>query len=188
MRNACLQVAAAIFGVIASTCVYAITVVVPSNPLWTDTSIVLSQGTSVTVTASGTWSGYFGGSPVLLGPDGEVNGPVPSDEFFSGANKAELIGFIGTDPYQGHFGDGSFFPQSSGYLAIGSSASFIALKSGKFWLGFNDDAVSGGVGDNLGFVTANITAVPEAGSLLLLGWGLAALGGLAWKRQRTQSQ
>jgi hypothetical protein len=86
------------------------------------------------------------------------------DLFLYSANHGELIAYIGSDPYQGHWGDGSFFPQQTGYWAIGSSGQFTSNKNGELWLGFNDDAVSEVIGDNAGSVTADIT-VNEAWAL-----------------------
>jgi hypothetical protein len=90
-----------------------------------------------------------------------------------------LIGYIGADPYQGHWGDGSFFPQSTGYLYVGASDQFSSDKSGKLWLGMNDSAATGfnGAFDNSGSVTAQIsvTPVPEPSSFALILIAAAAL-------------
>src|SRR5205085_6122328 len=49
-----------------------------------------------------------------------------------------------------------FFPQTSGYVSIGSGQTFLAPADGALWLGFNDDAVGAITGDNSGQVLANI--------------------------------
>jgi hypothetical protein len=136
------------------------TVVVPSNPLWTDTGLDVNIGQDVTITASGSWTwGYY----PSFGPDGDAPWSDSSamDNFLYQANHGELIAYVGSDPTQGHMGDRSFFPQTTGYWAIGSSGQFTSDKSGKLWLGFNDDAVTGAVGDNSGTVTALITTTPS---------------------------
>jgi Abnormal spindle-like microcephaly-assoc'd, ASPM-SPD-2-Hydin len=78
-------------------------------------------------------------------------------EFFDIVGLGRLIGFVGTDPYQGQWGNGSFFPQTSGYVSVGSGQTFIAPYAGELWLGFSDDAVGFNVGDNSGQVMATIT-------------------------------
>jgi hypothetical protein len=133
----------------------ATTVTVPANPLWTDTRILVSAGATISITATGQW-GYAG--VLCCGPDGDPTWPDPTDQFFVGANKGELIAYIGVDPTQGHLVSGNtFFPQSTGYFAIGSAASFVAPASGELWLGINDDARTLVVFDNPGSLTATIT-------------------------------
>ncbi|HUI07740.1 MAG TPA: hypothetical protein VL486_12125, partial [Verrucomicrobiae bacterium] len=113
---------------------------VSSNPLWTDTTLSLQIGDSVTITASGSWQfDYVHGS---CGPDGMYVEENLYDRFYSGALQGALVAYVGPDPYQGHWGDESFFPQATGYWNIGSSAQFTSDKDGELWLGFNDDAVS----------------------------------------------
>ena len=143
-----------------------VTVTVPGHPLWTDTGITLTSGTSVVITASGTWA-FLG--RLCCGPDGDPHWPDPTDQFFSGANKGALIAYIGADPTQGHLvSGGTFFPQSTGYIAVGSSAALVAPTSGRLWLGINDDARSLNADDNQGSVTAEITVGPAAGDTLTL--------------------
>jgi hypothetical protein len=129
--------------------------VIPANPLWTSTGIVLTAGQTVQLTASGSWS--WGGG--FFGPDGDPNGPVHSDDFqhFDATDKGRLIAYVGADPYQGRWGDGGFFPQPSGYVSIGSLRTFTTTVSGTLWLGFNDGAVSGGASDNGGSVNVSIS-------------------------------
>jgi hypothetical protein len=154
----------------------ALTVVVPANPLWTDTLLSLTNGDIVTITASGSWAWD---STHWSGPDGDQGSPADGDEFLVGSvNKGSLLAFVGSDPYQSHWGDGSFFPQTSGYWNIGSSAQFTSDKTGELWLGFNDDAVSKNIYDNGGSVTALV--IPEPATICLLGLG--ALGLLRKRR------
>ena len=158
--------------------------VIPNIPLWTDTGLNLNNGDIVKISASGNWT-WEAGVSAYSGPDGTggtANNPVwPStDTFLSSANHGALIAYVGVDPYQGHWGDSSFFPQTSGYWNIGSSAQFTSNQNGKLWLGFNDDTVSEGVCDNAGSVTAQISVndsstVPEPCSLLLFGLSFLAL-------------
>lgn len=130
------------------------TVTVSANPLWADTGIILSPGSVISITATGSWTDGVG---TFFGPDGYA-GCCLNDEFehFDANDKGRLIAFIGPDPYQGHWGDGNFFPQPSGYISIGSARTFTATAYGKLWLGINDDATSKAVGDNSGSVTASI--------------------------------
>ncbi len=136
-------------------------VVVPANPVWTNTGLTLSPGDTVKISASGAWS-YGAG---LIGPDGDPTGCCHWDDFqhFDDGDKGRLIAFIGNDPYQGRWGDASFFPQYSGYISIGSAQTFTATVGGMLWLGMNDDAVSRVVGDNTGSFTATISVVPGEG-------------------------
>jgi hypothetical protein len=158
-------------------------VVVTASSLWTDTGLTLSIGDAVTITASGTWR--YSSDPAV-GPDGVSLPAGAYDVFYSAALHGALIGFIGADPYQGHWGDGSFFPQATGYLNIGSNAQFSSNTAGKLWLGQNDDAVTEAVYDNSGSLTSQISVAPvpepTTWSLLALGVG-ALLGGRRLRRR-----
>jgi hypothetical protein len=150
--------------------------VVQATSLWADTYLRVTNGWRVLVTANGSWSWQ---ANQTFGPDGDPNTTTTADLFYSGARHAALIGYLGLDPYQGHWRDGSFFPQPTGYWNIGSNNVFTADRTGELWLGFNDDAVTGGTNDNSGFVTAQISIMPpqpviqlltRQGSTLLFAW------------------
>jgi len=106
------------------------TVVVPANPLWTDTLLNLANGDIVTITASGVWSW---GENRWHYPEGEPTWSYPNtwDRFLCQAHHGELIAFVGLDPYQEHWGDGNFFPQTTWYWIIGRSSQFTSDKTGK---------------------------------------------------------
>ncbi len=130
---------------------------IPASALWTDTGIALSAGQRVTISASGTWSFGLGEE---FGPDGDphfFNGYFDEFEFFDLVDHGRLLGFVGPDPYQGQWGNGSFFPRTSGYISVGSGQTFKASAAGELWLGMNDDAVGKGIGDNSGQLTATIS-------------------------------
>ena len=133
---------------------------IPANPLWTDTGIYLSIGNSVTATASGLWNPLTDYPWLQCGPDGTYQSGW-TDGFMQGANTGALIAYVGSDPYQGHWGDATFFPQATGYWLIGSSSQFTSSYAGELWLGFNDDAQTMLTGDNSGSVLAEVTVVPE---------------------------
>jgi len=128
---------------------------VKAYDLWTDTGVHVDMGNIVTITAWGTWSPS---GSLSFDPNGDTLGPRDyGDEFLNPAYWAELIAFVGPDPYQGQWGNAAFFPQTTGYWEIGSSRQFTSNKGGELWLGFNDDAVSKAIGDNSGTVYANVT-------------------------------
>jgi hypothetical protein len=169
-RLLALAAVAAVLSFLGSANAQTLTLVVPANPLWTPTAISLNTGDAVSITASGSWRGSL--NPPWTGPDGLAqDGWANYNLFMFGTNWGSLIAFVGPDPYQGHWGDGSFFPQTNGYWYIGSSAQFTSDKTGELWLGFNDDAVSKEIFDNQGSVTAQIV-VPEPSTVIL-----ALLGG-----------
>jgi hypothetical protein len=165
MKIAMMCLVAIVIGVVQA---YGGTILaVPADPLWTDTGIVLVTGSTVTITASGTWWISYETS---TGPDG-VAWSTHFDEWehFDATDRGRLVGYIGADPYQGHWGDGTFFPQPSGYISVGSSVVFTAAATGKFWLGINDDAVSKANYDNSGALVAEITVSTTA--TLPTTWG-----------------
>ncbi len=101
----------------------------------------------------------------LWSPDGFIEvGPGGTSSttagFLAPAPWACLIAFVGPNPYlddQGtnRLGDPSYFPRPYGvnYYFVGAAGVFTnALRPGKLWFGFNDDAVGGYVDDNTGFV------------------------------------
>jgi len=137
------------------------TVEVTSNPLWTDTGVALSAGETVLITAKGGWAwnkyGPEGATP--FGPDGFFDSS--DDLFLDNGIQGMLIGYVG-DITQAA-------PHTSPYIPVGSMHQFVCSQSGELWLGFNDDADSHAVGDNVGSVTAQITvyttnAPPDPGS------------------------
>jgi len=127
---------------------------------WINTHITLTAGEAVTISSAGNWS--WNGGTTYVGPDGD-----PTDDYnafdlfepFDFFSQARLIGFIGNTPAQNHFGDGSFFPQTSGYISIGSGQTFTAPYDGSLWLIFNDSAVTGTSepNDNLGSSVITVT-------------------------------
>jgi hypothetical protein len=125
-----------------------ITVTVPANPLWTDTGVTLATtDLAVIHDAEGAWrwdwSSWWGG------PEGDANAGK-GDNFLTSVPKASLIGFVGASPSGAGQDDPSFF-------AVGRASVSVSGRAGKLWLGFNDDAISGNTGDNLGSVTAIVS-------------------------------
>ena len=136
--------------------------VIPANPVWTNTGLSLTAGELVDITAYGLWS--WGGGHIS-GPNGDTNYTATWDLFYAGAPGGSLVAYVGESPYQGHSGDGTFFPQPTGYWSIGTSNQFISPTAGELWLGYNDDAVDQLTNDNSGSVLARIsTAMPNEGA------------------------
>lgn len=153
-------------GVLQGPSLSAQTITVSASPLWTDTGISVGAGQVVKITASGSWAvGPEYGIP-YTGPEGLTLAGW-TDGFLAGANCGALLAYVGSDPFQGQWGSTSFFPQSSGYLVVGSTVEFTVPTSGELWLGMNDDAQTKLTFDNYGSMTANVTVVPEPTSAAL---------------------
>lgn len=174
-----LIISIVVYSFAAAPKTFAFNIYVTANPLWSDAGVVVSAGQQVNVTATGTWSGSDS-LGLTWGPSGYPPQPN-SDNFLLSATYGSLIAYVGTDPYQGHWGDGTFFPQSTGYWAIGDGAQFTPPTTGELWLGINDDAISESISDNEGQITASIAIVPEPGIPLLLG--ICALTCIEYRRK-----
>jgi hypothetical protein len=131
-------------------------VAVTANPLWTDTGIIVTNGSVIHFPAFGTWEG--GDGFYNIGPDGASL--FTSDAFITNAPQFSLIAFVGPDPYRDYlgndrWGDSTYFPQlaqtaggTNGYWYMGSNGSFTNDRTGKLWFGINDDAVGQKIDDN----------------------------------------
>lgn len=112
------------------------TVTIPATQAFTDTGIDLTQGDSVSITASGTI--YIAASDPGKTPDGDPNCTADSSYVGPGLPCWSLIGWIGN---------------SVGPFEVGSSDTFSASASGRLYLGVNDN----NFGDNSGSWTATVT-------------------------------
>jgi len=142
----------------------AVQVTIFSKKLWAPTGVQVHAGDVVTITATGSWT--WGGDG-RVGPDGD-----PIDDYnafdlyqpFDFFSQARVIAYIGRYPLQKHWGDGSFFPQQSGYFSIGSGQTIVAPYDGPLWVGMNDAAVTESKADNKGQMLVTIvTGNPGTG-------------------------
>ena len=156
------------------------TMLIPANPIFTDTGLNVQAGDQIHIDASGVWSWGAGASSfwddsLFCGPDGTNTSPTspsgeglfppinlsppvpPEHRFFLG----KLMGFIGTNP---SVAQPVYFP-------VGPSCDYIVPAGGKLWLGINDDYDywNGGLGyyedDNVGALTVTITT-PGGGVII----------------------
>ena len=171
MKRCRLFASALLLGFGAITVSATTSLTVTAFPLWTDAHLVLHAGDVVSISASGSWSFGLGASTA----DGQSWWAETTDRFLLSAYQGRLIAYVGADPFQGHWGDASFFPRTTDYWNIGSDGQFASDRLGELWLGINDDAVSKNTADNSGSVFAQIavTPVPEPGSPLLVLLGLS---------------
>jgi len=158
----------------------ALTFTVATDPLWTDTGLLLNAGETVTLfgaTGTVTWATWSGRSS---GPEGDPQPTLTWDEWITNGRHGQLIGFVGADP-------GGIAQNDSRLFEIGNGSVTKSGVSGKLWLGFNDDYThpDSWNADNLGAITVNmdgprttVDGVPEPLTLLLLGSGVALLFGL----------
>jgi hypothetical protein len=147
---------------------------VSADPLWTNTGIVLgSTDVLVVSNAQGSWTwgvGMNGPAGYNLGSNGFY------DEWITNGKQGQLIAFVG------NVAPGTVGQNDPRLFAIGSNTIKTSGYQGTLWLGFNDAwNYPGFVGDNFGFVTANVTVngqnpVPEPLSIALVGSGLGLLG------------
>jgi len=140
-------------------------IVFKAQSLFKKTGITVHAGDVVTISASARWR--WNDDMDYVGPGGDTSDDFNAFDLFEPFDffsQARLIAFIGDFPKQKHFGDASFFPQTSGYLSIGSGQTFVAPYGGKLWVGFNDGAVTRSVADNGGRALVDV-AIKPAGTV-----------------------
>jgi hypothetical protein len=133
-----------------------------------NTGIVLAIGDMLDITTVGSWNGGACGDLDANGSNCFGNEPTTGINFYS------LIGKIGSNA--------SF---DSTWFKVGTSYSGTAATAGTLYLAYLDSDSF----NNSGFVTATVTAVPEAGTWALMLAGLAGLAGvMAGSRRRQAAQ
>lgn len=128
---------------------------VPGNPIgWIDTGLTISAGNTLQISASG--SIQFDTAGRTVDPNGNPDGDPP------GSNT--LVPTVASHTLVARIGSSGSLIDLSGFL-VGSQFNQVVGTSGKLFLGFNDGYVKqdrsgldvGGVGDNSGSYSANIT-------------------------------
>jgi hypothetical protein len=125
--------------------------IIPSNPIWTDTGITLQSSHNITVhDAAGSWT--FATNSGFYGPDGLFAPQANSSLFITNGQIGQLIGFIGDNPY-------GVVQNDSRLFAVGSGSISLTGRVGKLWLGMNDDYTNqnGGASDNAGSLSVTVT-------------------------------
>ncbi len=137
---------ATVFGVVALSS--ETTVTVTGNVPYVDTSVDVKAGDILEITSSGYWCWASWEPGSCSGPDGSA---PPYDRAYEG----DLLVF--TAPHGalvGRIGSGDWF-------FIGSNYKESVTSSGRLLLAANDNAVSGGYGDNTGSVQVIIKVTPS---------------------------
>lgn len=132
-------------------------ITVTANPLWTDSGLMVTNGQTMMISASGTWSWAE-----WCDADGKDDGST--DVFLDGANHGSLIAYVGTyPPYDddtgaNRWGDDTYFPRSAGngYWLVGKNAIITTDRTGELWFLINDDAVSEAIDDNSGSLDVTV--------------------------------
>jgi len=162
----------------------AIVINVSGTTGWTNTGIAINAGDLLQITASG--SIRFDSAGRQADPDGQPDG----DLILSSGN---VVPSVVNHTLVGRIGSSGSLADLSGFL-VGSNFSQIVTNSGTLFLGFNDTFVNacrtgldaGGVGDNSGSFTADVTVseveISEPGMLAIFGLGLAGIGCARRKR------
>jgi hypothetical protein len=142
-------------------------------------TIVLQAGQTFTITADSDDLWSAGPLPRWSNADGLVGNLLATGTDESGAAAGTLIGqnwgSYGAFAYGtlvGRIGNGSFFSVGTNYQGVASQTGMLSLF---YW-----DSNSG---DNSGYITAHINAVPEPASVALLLGGLAVVGFAARRRK-----
>ncbi len=131
-----------------------------------NTGITLNLGDALAISATGLWDGGGCGIFDANGTTCYGNDPITGINYFS------LIGKIGADAVA----DNTWFK-------VGTSYSGVAASAGTLYLAFLDtDSFN-----NSGFVTASVTAVPEAASWALMLAGLAGVTAVRQVRRRQRA-
>src|SRR5262249_39933086 len=127
-----------------------------ANPLWTNTGVFVLATDVVTFTgASASWT-YQGGVP-LFGPEGSFLACCGFDEWITNLQHGQLIGFIGSAALDLNALPRVIPQNDPGLFAIGVGPTTETGRVGTLWLGFNDDYATGGIGDNSGSGSVNVT-------------------------------
>ena len=138
---------------------------VPATARWTDTTVKVTTGHLLTITARGSWTD----GTATSGPNGSaLRWP---DNFFNFADVGAcafcartatirwgaVIGYIGSSPpAAGSYTSAAIRPEAAKVFFVGGSYKASAPATGRLWLNKNADAYSNNTADNHGQVSATV--------------------------------